>query len=50
MFRVSNLLDKYALSNITLSQLIPGDPLDPVYGSGVPLQPRTYQLSLQARF
>ncbi len=50
MFRVSNLLDKYALSNITLSQLIPGDPFDPVYGSGVPLQPRTYQLSLQARF
>ncbi|MBW4053000.1 MAG: TonB-dependent receptor [Proteobacteria bacterium] len=50
MFRVSNLLDKYALSNITLSQLIPGDPFDPVYGSGVPLQPRTYQLSLEARF
>jgi iron complex outermembrane receptor protein len=50
IFRVSNVLDKYALSNITLSQLIPGDPFDPVYGSGVPLQPRTYQLSLEARF
>ncbi len=50
MFRVSNLLDKYALSNISLTQLIPGDPFDPVYGSGVPLQPRTYQLSLEARF
>lgn len=50
MFRVSNLMNKYALSNITLSQLIPGDPLDPVYGSGVPLQPRTYELSLEARF
>ena len=49
-FRVSNLFDKYALSNISLAQLIPGDPLDPIYGSGVPLQPRTYRLSLDVRF
>lgn len=50
MFRVSNLFDKYALSNISLTQLIPGDPFDPVYGSGVPIQPRTYRLSIETRF
>lgn len=50
MFRIDNLLNKYALSNISLTQLVPGDPFDPVYGSGVPIQPRTYQLSLEARF
>ncbi len=49
-FRVNNLLNRYALSNISLTQLIPGYPLDPVYASGVPIQPRTYQLSLEARF
>lgn len=50
MFRVKNLLDKYALSNISLTQLVPGDPFDPVYASGVPIRPRTYQLSVEARF
>lgn len=50
MFRIDNVLNKYALSNIALTQLVPGDPFDPVYGSGVPIQPRTYQLSLEARF
>lgn len=50
MFRVKNVLDKYALSNLTLTQLVPGDPFDPVYASGVPIQPRTYELSLEASF
>ena len=50
LFRVNNLFDKYALSNITLTQLVPGDPYDPIYASGVPIQPRTYQLSVEARF
>jgi iron complex outermembrane recepter protein len=50
IFRVDNLLDRYALSNIALTQLVPGDPFDPVYGSGIPIQPRTYQLSVEARF
>lgn len=49
-FHVNNLLNRYALSNISLTQLVPGDPFDPVYGSGVPIRPRTYQLSLDARF
>jgi iron complex outermembrane receptor protein len=49
-FRVDNLLDRYALSNISLSQLVPGDPYDPIYGSGVPIQPRTFELSLEVRF
>lgn len=50
MFRVNNLLNRYALSNISLTQLIPGDPFDPVYGSGIPIQPRTFELSLEAHF
>lgn len=49
-FRVDNVGNQYALSNISLLQLIPGDPGDPVYGSGVPIEPRTYRISLEARF
>jgi iron complex outermembrane receptor protein len=49
-FRVKNLLNRYALSNISLTQLIPGDPFDPIYGSGIPIQPRIFELSLEARF
>jgi iron complex outermembrane receptor protein len=49
-FRIDNLLNRYALSNISLTQLVPGDPYDPIYGSGIPIQPRTFELSLEARF
>jgi iron complex outermembrane recepter protein len=50
IFRVNNVTNKYALSNIELLQLVPGDPADPVYGTGVPIQPRTYILSLDMHF
>jgi iron complex outermembrane recepter protein len=49
-FRVNNVANKYALSNIELLQLVPGDPADPVYGSGVPIQPRTFIVSLDMHF
>lgn len=49
-FRINNLLNRYALSNISLTQLVPGDPYDPIYGSGIPIQPRTFGLSLEAHF
>jgi outer membrane receptor protein involved in Fe transport len=48
--RVNNLANKYALSNIELIQLVPGNPFDPVFGSGFLVQPRTYLVSLEARF
>lgn len=50
LFRIKNLLNEDALSNIALSQLVPGDPYDPIYASGIPIQPRTYELSLEVRF
>ncbi len=52
IFRVDNLANEYALSNLSLVQLIPGAPaaVDPIDGSGVPIQPRTFRLSLEARF
>jgi outer membrane receptor protein involved in Fe transport len=50
VFRIDNLANTYAFTNIELVQLVPGDPGDPVFGSGVPIQPRTYRVSLEARF
>lgn len=49
-FRVNNVANKYALANIELLQLVPGDPADPVYGTGIPIQPRTFIMSLDMHF
>jgi iron complex outermembrane recepter protein len=50
VFRVNNVANKYAYANYELLQLAPGDPADPVFAQGIPIQPRTYVVSLEMRF
>ena len=47
VLRVDNAADRYALSNIYYLRVFPGQA---VPGQGVPIEPRTYRVSLETRF